>query len=160
MADEKEMKQAKAAFETLCEMLDDNNWHYNRDDEKLTVTCGASGEDIPLDFRMMADPERSLITIFSHLPFSFPEDKRIEAAVIVSMVNYNLVHGSFDYDVTTGNILFRANTSFKGSLLSKDVMWYMLAIVCGTVDEYNDKFKAVADGDMDINGFIDFMNSK
>ena len=160
MADEKELKQARVAFETICEMLDDNGWRYNRDDDELKITSGARGDDLPVDLNMYADADRAIITIISKLPFDFPEDKRIEAAVIISMVNYNLAHGRFDYDITDGSLLFRANTSFKSSLLSKELMQYMLAVVCSTVDNYNDKFKAFADGEMNISDFIDFLNDR
>ena len=160
MADEKQMKQARVVFDALCEMLDDQNWRYKRNDEELKITSGASGDDLPISFLMAVDPNNATVSIYSHLPFNFPEDKRVEASIIVSMVNYIIANGSFDYDLRTGSILFRVVTSFKGSLLSKLTMQYLLAITCSTVDAYNDKFKAFADGEMDIDAFIDFLNNK
>jgi acid stress-induced BolA-like protein IbaG/YrbA len=35
MADAKNLKQARTVYDTMCEMLDDRNWHYKKDEENL-----------------------------------------------------------------------------------------------------------------------------
>ena len=42
MADAKEMKQAEAVFATLCEMLDKEEWTYDKDEENLKIDTGVS----------------------------------------------------------------------------------------------------------------------
>ena len=113
MAEEKEIMQAKAVYDTLCNMLTENKWHYDEDEDNFVITCGAQGEDLPIKLTIRVDPERLLVSIISPMPFTVPEDKRIDMALAVSIANYGLVDGSFDYSFANGNIYFRMTSSFK-----------------------------------------------
>ena len=57
MAEEKNFEQAKDVFATLCRFFDKNEWHYNKDEEKLSIECGAQGDDLQMNFmiRVVAD---------------------------------------------------------------------------------------------------------
>ncbi len=156
MADLKETKQAQNAFNTLCDMLDDHQWKYHRDDEKLRIECGANGEDLPIDIRITVDADKQLVTLLSQLPFKVPEEDRVMGAVAVSAANYNMVDGNFDYNLASGSIIFRLTSSFRESLVSKDVFEYMLFVSCATIDNYNDKFLMLIKHAMSLEDFIKF----
>lgn len=156
MADLKEMKQAQNAFNTLCNMLDDQEWKYQRDDENLRIECGANGEDLPIDIRINVDADKQLVTLLSQLPFKVPEEERVLGAVAVTAANYNMVDGSFDYNLASGAIIFRLTTSFRESLVGKDAFQYMLYVSCATVDNYNDKLLMVVKHAMSLEDFIKF----
>ena len=92
--------------------------------------------------------------MLSKLPFVIQEDKRIDVALAVSMVNNQLVDGSFDYDITSGKLLYRMTNSFIESKLSKEVFDYMLFVAFHTIDEYNDKFLMLAKGYISVEQFL------
>lgn len=153
MADEK-IKQANIVYRTLCKALDEREWKYAEHPEDLVITFTYTGEDIPMEFVMAVDADRQIVRILSRLPFKFPSDKRVDGAVATSYINYKLADGSFDYDYTTGEILFRLTATFIESIISGDLLWYMVVCACGTVDEYNDKLLMVAKGMLPIEQFI------
>ena len=140
MADEKNVKSAYEVYQTLCTMLDDLNLKYSRDDESFAIQVGIQGEDFPVRMHIRVNPGKSLISVLSQLPFSVPEDKRIEMSVAVSMANYLLVDGSFDYNIGEGDILFRLTSSYLYSLIGKELLQYMLMVSYKTIDNFNDKF--------------------
>ena len=140
MADEKNVKSAYEVYQTLCTMLDDLNLKYSRDDESFAIQVGIQGEDFPVRMHIRVNPGKSLISVLSQLPFSVPEDKRIEMSVAVSMANYLLVDGSFDYNIGEGDILFRLTSSYLDSLIGKELLQYMLMVSYKTIDNFNDKF--------------------
>lgn len=148
MSEEKELKQAKAVYASLCEMLDDRKWHYEKDEEELSISCSAQGEDLPMEIVIEVDRKRQLVSLMSRMPFVIPENRRSALAVAVSRANNGMVDGSFDYDYIGGRILFRLTSSYRESLIGKDMLAYMLACSCYTIDEYNDKFLFVAKNDM------------
>ena len=154
MATDKELLQAKEAFKTLCAMLDGREWKYDKDEENLAIKSGASGDDLPIDIRITVDPNKQLVTLLSQLPYSVPEDDRVLLAVAVCAANYNMVDGSFDYNLSSGNIMFRMTTSIRESIISQDVFEYMLYVSCRTVDEYNDKFFMLTKKTMSLEDFI------
>ena len=157
MADEKEIRQAKAAYDTLCEMLKEREWHYESDEDNFTIMCGARGEDLPMEIRVQVDPERLIVTLVSQMPFSVPEDKRVEMALAVSAVNYALVDGSFDYNFVDGTLLFRMTSSYRESLVGKDMFEYMLYVSCKTIDDYNDKFLMIIKEKMTLEDLVKFI---
>lgn len=154
MAELKNLEQAKAVFVTLCHTLDKYEWRYKKNDEKMSVECGAQGDDLPMELTVNVDADRMLIMLISHLPFVIQEDKRLDVAIAVSAINNALVDGCFDYDVASGNMFFRMTNSFHESILGEAVFAYMLFASCQTIDEYNDKFLMLAKGVLSIEQFL------
>ena len=154
MADWQDLNLAKATFATLCRMLDENDWHYQKDEEKLSLECSARGDDLPiaLDFRI--DTERMLILLISHLPYVIPEDKRLDVAIAVSVANDTLAHGCFDFDMQSGHMFFRMANSFIESQIGEELFFYLLMAACHTVDDYNDKFLMLGKGMITMEQFL------
>ena len=153
MADEK-LERAQKVYGTMCSTLDSHEWHYKKDEEKLSIDCGAQGEDLPMEITIKVDAERQLILLLSHLPFVISEDKRLDVAIAVSAVNDKLVDGSFDYSIADGHMFFRMTSSFIESEIGNELFTYMLMVSCHTIDEYNDKFLMLGKGMMSIEDFI------
>jgi hypothetical protein len=135
-------------------MGDDNKVHYEKHDDDLVVTFIMGGNDIPMQFVLAIDVEHELIRLLSPIPVIFGDDKRVEGAIATCAVNYGLADGSFDYDFRKGRIMFRITSSYIDSLISKDLLEYMIAVSCITVDEYNDKFFMLAKGQFSIEEFF------
>lgn len=157
MSEEKKLKQAQTVYATLCEMLDEHDWHYKKDEERLSISCGAQGDDLPIEIRIDVDAERSLVTLLSQMPFVVAEDRRTALAIAVSQANNGMVDGDFDYDYINGRIIFRLTSSYLDSLIGKDMFNYMLMCSCVTIDEYNDKFLMVAKSTMSNEEILDFI---
>ncbi len=154
MADDKRTERAKALFSKLCGFFDENSWRYECDDEALRLNCKLHGDDIPMDIDVIIDADRELVILLSNLPFTMPEDRRLDGAIAVSVTNNALVDGCFDYDITDGHLFFRMTCSYIGSELGREVLEYMLACACMTIDEYNDKLLMLAKGVTPISTYI------
>ena len=155
MADIDNVARAKAVYDDLCATLDKRNWKYTKHDEYLTITFGIIGNDLPMDFVLGVDAQRQLLRMFSKLPFITPEDKRMDLAIATCVASDRLADGSFDYDITTGKIVFRMTASFRESKIGEGLFEYMINCSSVTVDEYNDKFFALSKGLISIKDFID-----
>ena len=154
MADVNEMTLAKTVYEDLCASLEKREWHFQKYEEDLVITFGVSGEDIPMEFVLAVDPDYQLLRVFSKLPFTVPEDKRMELAIATCVVSNKLADGSFDYDITNGTINFRLTASFRESKIGDGLFDYLIGCSSFTVDEYNDKFFALCKGLISIDDFI------
>lgn len=157
MSEDKELKQARTVFKTLCEMLDDHEWHYKKNEEELSIECGAQGDDLPIEIVIQVDKGRQLVTLLSQMPYAIPENRRTALAIAVSQANNGMVDGSFDYDYLSGRIVFRLTSSYRSSLIGKEMLAYMLMCSCYTVDEYNDKFLMVAKNEMTNEEILEFI---
>lgn len=152
---EPNMTKAKETFASLCRMLDNRNWHYDKIEEDLMIKSSVKGEDLPIDFIMRVNPRNEIVSFLSWMPFKVEESKRVDVALATCVVNYVLADGSFDYDLTDGSILFRMTSSYRGSVLSEDLFEYMLMVAATTVDDYNDKFFMISKGMLTIQQFIE-----
>lgn len=157
MPEEKYLKQANEMFKLFCEMLEENNWHYIKDEENLTIGCGAMGDDLPIAITVRIDIQKQLVYVMSKLPFTVPEDRRPALAVAVSQANNGMADGNFDFDYKNGNILFRITSSFCGSLIGKKLFEYMLMCACYIIDEYNDKFLLLTQNNMTVEDILNFI---
>lgn len=155
MTDERKIEQAKLTYRTLCEMLDENKWYYDKNEEELTIDAGIKGDDLPIKFKIRVNLRNQIVSFLSWMPFDVPADKRVEAAIAIHAVNYSLADGSFDYDISDGSILFRLTTSFRESILGKELFAYMIDVSAVTIDEYNDKFFAISKGLISLEKFLE-----
>lgn len=155
MADEITMQQAKATYDLLINSLDNMGLKYTRHDDDLVITLGMNGDDIPMELLLMVRAENKAISLISPMPFKMAEDKRVDGAIAVSVANYGIVNGCFDYDIADGEIRFRVVQSYIDSVLGAEVIRYMIAIAVGTVDKYNDRFLMLSKGMIDLQKFIE-----
>ena len=149
------MKKAVEVYETLCSMLDNIGWKYEKVEEKLMIKSGVKGEDLPIDFLVIVKPRNEVVQFLSSMPFNMPEDKRVEGALAVCTANYGLIDGSFDYDLSDGQIVFRLTSSYRESLLSEALFEYMVMVSASTIDKYNDRFFMLAKGMISLEQFIE-----
>ena len=154
MATEKQFEQALLVYEALCRALDGNGWQYSRDHEKLAVALTVHGKDLPMEIFAKVDAERMLVSIYSRPGFAVPEDKLVDMAVAVAASNWGMVDGSFDYSLSDGNLIFRMAESYRDSRIGDEMLSYMLGVVCGTVDRYNDRFLMICKGVLSVGDFL------
>lgn len=154
MATDKELRKAKSVFDSLCGALDKMNWKYKVEEEKMRVTYGVNGDDLPMEFAISCDAERQLVRLISVLPYKFPEDKRAEGAVATCEANYKLAHGAFDYDLSDGMVVFRLVNSFRDSLVGYELFEYMVNVSASTVDNYNDLFFMLGKGMISLQEYM------
>lgn len=157
MAEDKELKQAQNLYKALCEWLDEHDWDYKKFENDFVVKCLAQGDDLPIELVVQIDTKHQLISLMSPMPFPIAEDRRSVIAVAVSQANVGLITGNFDFNYLNGQIIFRIASSYRESLIGKDMFEYLLLCACYTIDEYNDKFLTVAKSKMSIEEVLDYI---
>ncbi len=159
MSDEKNMKVAQSVYESICQMFDDMDFKYERHDEDLVISCTVRGDDFPMEILFFVHADREIVQLLSPMPFHISEDKRVDAAIAVAVANYGLINGSFDFDMSDGEIRFRVTQAFMDSILGKEVFRYMIAAASSSIDKYNDRFFMLNKGMMTVEQFIEMENS-
>lgn len=154
MTDDRAVKMAKATYDVMCGKLDEMGWKYEKYEEDFVIKSGVRGDDLAIEFIIVVNPETQIVRYMSKMPFSIMEEKRIDAAIAVCAANNGLVDGNFDYDVLTGEIIFRMTANFRESLLGGDVFEYMVIVGSKIVDKYNDRFLMLSKGMLSVEQFL------
>ena len=155
MSDAIKRQRALTVLETLCAVLDRNEWKYDRDDEQLVVRFGLYTEDLPVHYIFIVDEARQMLRLASPMAFTMDESKRTEGAVAAVCATGCLRDGCFDYDLRTGRIVFRLTASFLDSEFGEGMIHYFIRCTNAVVDHYNDKFDAINKGTMSVQEFLD-----
>ncbi len=156
--DEAKKACALKAYDAFCAYFKSKDWTYEeveKTDEKITLYLPMGGEDIPMKIFVVIDVNLQLVRIMSPMPFKFPEDKRVDGAIVTCIATSSIVNGAFDYDISDGSVAFRMTNVIRDSVLGEETINYIIGCTCVTVDEYNDKFLAVSKGMMSIEKFIE-----
>ncbi len=154
MADEKQIALATKVYQTLCQALDNRNWTYTKEEDRLLVHFNVNGDDIPMRMLVVVDVERQLIRLLSYLPFKMGESKRMEGAIAACAISNRLADGSFDFDLSDGTVIYRMTASFRESVIGTGLFEYLIDCACATVDNYNDQFLAIDKGLLSISDFL------
>ena len=158
MADRNNLELTKRTYATLCAALDERKWKYRRNDEEMAIEYIVNGNDLPMRFIIRFDGERAMARIYSPMSLTVCEDKRLEMAVALSMINNYLVAGCFEMDMSDGELRFRVTNSFRDSVLSADAFLHLLQLGINVVDNYNDKLFMLATGVISLEKFAELYN--
>ena len=151
-------KQAKVVYQLMLDALEDRKWQYHADEENQRVAFSVSSNQIHMHFLMNIEIEGQYISLLSFFPFCIHESKKVEVALATSYINYSLINGHFDMDLNEGRVLFRMASIFDGSLLSKDVIQYMIDCACSTVNRYHPLLFQMNEGTMTVDDIITFIH--
>lgn len=147
--------RAQKTYNDLCTHLDSLKLKYTRHDDDKVITLTMTGDDLPIEMLLIVKEKQEVIQLISPIRPKVPEDKRIDAAMAVNVANYGIVCGSFDYDLSDGEIRWRAVLPYCDAAITKDQVTYLLMISANTVDKYNDKFFMLSKGMMTLEQFIE-----
>lgn len=146
----------KEVFTSFCNYLDEIEWKYdiNEDEGIYQIFVSSKGEDLQINLSVNFLVNNQIVTIYSKLPFIVSEEKRVEMALAIHMINNAILDGTFCYDINEGEIYFKMTSCFRGGLISKETFNYLLFLSCSVIDDYNDKLLAIDRGFLDLAGLL------
>ena len=95
-------EKGKQVYQMFKNHLEENGFKFEAHDDDLVLTMTVHGEDLPQPTIIRVFDDRDMLQILSPIPGHIPEDKRVDAAVAVSVANYGMINGCFDLDMRDG----------------------------------------------------------
>lgn len=141
----------------LLSMLENRKLKYvieEETDARTHIRIHFKGEDLPMTLHIILRTDKQIVSVLSAIPFRISEEYRQTAAVAVAAANHGLIDGSFDLNLTNGNIVFRLTSCFLGSVLSEQLFSYLMFVSAETIDRYNDRFLALNNGEITLDQFL------
>ncbi|WP_244932227.1 YbjN domain-containing protein [Nocardioides sp. W7] len=101
-------------------------------------------------FVAQVEPEDQQIAFYSLLPDEVPPDRREAVATVLTHANYGLTIGSFEIDVTDGDVRFRTSLDLGAAEVDDTVLAALVSPLVvhnlAAMDLWIDGLQAVADG--------------
>ena len=146
---------SRKIYNTMVSALKNNGWNFSEaENGELVIYSACSSEDLRIQFTIRVDSERQVIQFLSMLPFTFAQEKCVDASIAICVANYGMVNGVFDYNYQSGKVIFRLTTSFVDCEFGEQFFMLMMATAIGTIDQYNDKFYMLSKGTLTLEEFI------
>ncbi len=145
------------AFDIVCRAFDQKGWKYRADSEKLTLITSFKGDDLSIPMTVKVDDQHDILCVYSYLPLTFSSDKIPVGAYAAHLANWQMLNGTFDFDVKNGKMMFRIVQSYRGKALNEKIVCYMIEITANTVDNFNDKLVDLAEGKMNYSKYVSFI---
>ena len=142
-------------YKAMCKMMDKNGFTYDKDEEKYKNSFKMSGDNGEMDVRMYLDAEREVAITWIFLDLKVPESMRKTMAHAVNVVNYTIIHGTFDFGQEKGNLLYRCTSTYKDSVVSEDWFKYLLGTSCNTVGNNISAFRRILKGYLTVDELYD-----
>lgn len=156
MATEVQKKAAERVFNTIVAHLDKAGMKYNLQQAPgadYMIHLQARGDDLPITLFIVVDADRELIMIKSPEFTSFSADQIDMAAKAVCAINWTIADGSYALNLENGSIMWTLTTSFRGSLIGEETIYYLIGVSLATLDRFNDRFMLLKMGAMDLDTF-------
>lgn len=149
------IEHARKQFNTLIDMMNSNGLKFTKNEDNLSISSGFITEDIPVEYFIQIDAEREIAVFMSKLPFTMPEEKRVDGAIAVCVANNRGAIGAFDYDIASGEIYYKMAVPFCGGVnLSQEVFHMLTFVGTSTINAYNDKLYLISQGMMTVSDLI------
>ncbi len=146
------MKQADLVYETLLKTLEEQKWTYRQDRKNRIAHFDLDIEGYSMSMGIGVDEKQELITLLSRLPVIFEE--KTEGAAVTCAANFDLLDGSFDYDVAEGSVTYRATAPMFESRIGPGLFQYMIFSACQTVRRFQPNFRAVSQKRLSVDEFL------
>ncbi|CAB9518680.1 Pfam:DUF1790 [Seminavis robusta] len=82
-------------------------------------------------------------------PATVPEEKRTQAALFLTWVNYGLSIGNFEMDMSDGEVRFKSSNHLLGAELSTEMVVHTVALCVRMIDQFFPGLMGVVYGDKD-----------
>ena len=156
--------QARAAYSTLCQTLDNMKWNYKKEEKNgsFNVYTRVNGKNgIVMKLNIAVEPERSVMYIKSPLDFiKVPPERRDNVAIAITRINWTMLDGCFEMNCADRLVNFKMVKPFMDSTLGTESIETMIVLVCQMVDAYNTYILDVSSGRMTIAELEEALNKK
>jgi len=133
--------------DALRDWFDVDDWHYEYDAEKTTIKTGINLKCKIKSARITVRIKENSYLVYVYAPISGDKDEPVEMLKYLTMANYGLRNGNFEFDLRDGEIRYKVfvNCAELDSL-SNAVIQDSVYVGCAMMDRYGNGIAALALG--------------
>lgn len=144
-AKESAMEQAQEIITLIRGYLDEMQYHYQVRADGAALRMPIHGKCA--DYTVGIYGDRHVVGVVVHVPLVVPADHRVRMAETITRANFGLKFGSFELDMSDGELRLRAGVPWYGDGPSRDEFAMMFHTLLWTVERYFRAFCRLIYGD-------------
>lgn len=154
MSYSKKQRQIDFVLKNITNVLEREKIEYLKDEKNLKISFSVN-KYLKADFVFKINSEKMLVSLISKIPYIVKQDKIEDLAAAVCFINNFTANGCFDFDINTGEMLFRMTNNFLESLIGEEVYEYMIDCSINMLIEYSEQLILLARGSISLDEFVD-----
>lgn len=151
--------KAKSIYNLMCSALERGGYEINRTDELNSATLLTNGVEIdrPMLTYCCVDKQTESIRYQCELPALFGDDRRDTVLTVVNLLNHVSKVGAYEmfFGFDLAGIRLKVDIPYTGSIISKDLIAYVLDEVLDEAEKYNKDLYDLAGGEITLKEFLD-----
>jgi hypothetical protein len=136
-------------IEMIEQVLVEDDWHYERDEERDVVMLGVKCRNASLRLAFDAKEDKGVVVLYGLIDGRVPQQKLVEAAEFITRANYGLLVGNFEMDYGDGEVRFKVSVDVEGAELTPTMIRNMINYCVVTLNRYYPGLMGVLFGNLD-----------
>ena len=132
---------------TVANYLEENGWTYEPLDDGPMLSAQYDGDNGTWTCFVVANEDQHQVVFYSVVPVHAEESALLRAAEFITRVNYDLIIGNFELDMSDGEIRFKTSLDVEGDELSTALVRNLLLANVAATDHYLPGFEQLLAGD-------------
>lgn len=132
---------AESIRAAVTEVFGRRGWKLEQLPGKRIWTTEVRGASTTYRCYLVIDPELGQLVFYGVVPHTVPLEARVESAVAVAAVNYDLAVGKFELDLSDGELRYSTGIEVNGTRLDPVVLDNLLARAVELLDGYTPALK-------------------
>lgn len=128
-------------------LLDAEEWTYQVDDERPVISAGFTGNSGEWRVFLVAT-EDGVVIVDSVLSQLIPEERRVEVAHLLTLANFGMRVGGFQFDFSDGEVRFHSGIDLEGTHLTELMFKNLLFTNLATMDRHFHAIMSVTYGNV------------
>lgn len=141
------MNNARATFDIVCGYLREIGYNFTSREEDGVVDMSVMGRTSLFNVRVRVGHHPLAVLVLVRDPIIPAEERRGQVAEVVARVNFGMLVGSFDFDMSTGTLGFRVGLPLADSTLTQEQFRATFESALSMADRYHRAFSRLLYGD-------------
>lgn len=141
------MEQAREIIDQVCTFLNEDSVRYHVRSESPAIDASFRGESGIFPVIIAARQDPAVLAVMVGVPVVTQEPRRVQMAEAVARANHGLTLGCFDFDMSTGDMHFRAAMPLGEGTLSHRQFRDLLGASITTASKYHRAYCRLLFGD-------------
>lgn len=156
MANNEELLQPQAVYNTICTLLHERGYRIDPDPQRMLITFNIPSKVLSMDCVIRVEEDGQFVRLMFPLPFTTAQDKMFQLSIAVDTATYNSIDGFFKYDVTQNVLVYELNFSYRYTKLTGKLLSYMILTAKNSVESYFPPLRDMNLGKIDL---VEFMRT-
>ncbi len=149
--------KSKQIFNSLCEVMKDIEFSYDKKEDEGVILSGVKGKDMPMPFMMRVSDEKQIVSFVSVIPVDVNEKMLKNIIIALNEINTYLLDGCFAYDTFQSRIIFRSALTYRDAVIGKEALKQMIMLSLAAVDGRNGELQKIVENEMSVQEIIKFI---